>query len=382
MAEKRNGLPCTALATRVRKSPYFEATERWGAKGYSVYNHMWLPLWFDSPEADFWSIVNHCSLWDVGAQRQIEITGPDAARFVQLMTPRNLSKCAVNQCKYVLITNAEGGCINDPVLLRLAENHFWLSLADSDMIYWAQGLAYNSGMDVQVREPDVSPLQLQGPKSIQVMEALFGKDIWDLKYYWNLETELDGIPLLISRTGWSSERGYELYLRDGSRGEELWERVMEAGKPFGIAPGSPSTIRRIEGGIVSYAADFGAEDTPYHIGLGRLVDLEMDAEFVGKDALCKIVEKGVDRMLAGIEIDGEPIPEVNGEWWPAYSDDGARIGELRSAIYSPRLEKNIGFAMVKTSHTAEGSVFELDTVHGKRRAMRGQMPFTPRTAAG
>ena len=381
MAEVRTGPPYTSFATRVRKSPYFNATERWGAKGYSVYNHMWMPLWYESPEADFWNLVNHCSLWDVAVERQVEITGPDAAKFTQLLTPRNLSKCAVNQCKYVLMTNAEGGCINDPVLLRLAENHFWLSLADSDMLYWAQGLAYNSGLDVKVCEPDVSPVQLQGPKSVEVMEVLFGKDIWDLKYYWNLETELDGIPLVISRTGWSSERGYELYLRDGSRGEELWERIMEAGKPFNIAPGTPSTIRRIEGGITSYAADFAADDTPFHIGLERLVDLEMEADFVGKDALQRIAREGVDRKLIGVEIEGDALPNVNGEWWPAHSGS-ARLGEVRSAVYSPRLEKNIGFAMVKISHSEPGSVFDVETDVGTRAAHVVSLPFTPRTATG
>ncbi|MGI9483838.1 MAG: glycine cleavage T C-terminal barrel domain-containing protein [Hyphomicrobiales bacterium] len=379
MAEIRTGAPYTSFATRVRKSPFFGATERWGCKGYSVYNHMWMPLWYESPEADFWALVTNCALWDVSVQRQVEITGPDAARFTQLLTPRNLSKCAVNQCKYVLITDENGGCINDPVLLRLGENHFWLSLADSDILLWAKGLAYNSGMNVSICEPDVSPLQLQGPKSVNVMEDLFGKGIWDLKYYWNFETELDGIPLVISRTGWSSERGYELYLRDGSRGDELWERVMEAGKPHGIAPGTPSTIRRIEGGIISYAADFGAEDTPFHIGLERLVDLEMDADFVGKDALRTIAETGIDRKLIGVEIEGDALPGVNGEWWPAKAD-GAPVGELRSAVYSPRLEKNIGFAMVKSPHWETGSRIEIETEIGPRAAEVVALPFTPRTA--
>jgi glycine cleavage system aminomethyltransferase T len=211
------------FGTQIRKSPYFDATVRWGAQAFSVYNHMYIPRDFGDPEQNFWNLVNDAILCDVAVERQVEITGPDAARFTQMLTPRDLSGMAVGQCKYILITNAEGGILNDPILLRLAENHFWISLADSDILLWAQGVAVHSGMDVTIREPDVSPLQLQGPKSGEVMKALFGESIMDLRYYWLREVELDGIPLIVSRTGWSSELGYELYLRDGSRGDELWE---------------------------------------------------------------------------------------------------------------------------------------------------------------
>jgi glycine cleavage system aminomethyltransferase T len=240
------------FGTQIRKSPYFDATVRWGAQEFSVYNHMYIPRNFTNPEMNFWNLINDAILCDVGVERQVEVTGPDAAKFVQMLTPRDLSKMAVGQCKYILITNAEGGILNDPILLRLAENHFWISLADSDILLWAQGLAINSGLDVSLCEPDVSPLQLQGPKSGKIMEKLFGEWIREIKYYWLRETELNGIPLVISRTGWSSELGYEIYLRDGSRGDELWETIMQAGMPLGLKPGHTSTIRRIEGGMLSY----------------------------------------------------------------------------------------------------------------------------------
>src|SRR5690606_32335203 len=239
------------FGTQIRKSPYFEATVRWGAKGFSVYNHMYIPRDFGDPEQNFWNLINDAILCDVAVERQVEITGPDAARFMQTLTPRDLSKLAVGQCKYVLITNADGGILNDRILLRLEENRIWLSLADSDILLWAQGVAVHSGLDVTIREPDVSPLQLQGPKSGEVMRALFGDGIMDLKYYWLRRVELDGIPLVVSRTGWSSELGYELYLQDSSRGDELWERIMAAGKPHGLKPGHTSSIRRIEGGMLS-----------------------------------------------------------------------------------------------------------------------------------
>jgi glycine cleavage system aminomethyltransferase T len=292
------------FGTQIRKSPYFDATVRWGAKGFSVYNHMYIPRDFGDPEQNFWNLVNDAILCDVAVERQVEITGPDAARFVQMLTPRDLSKMAVGQCKYILITNADGGILNDPILLRLAENHFWISLADSDILLWAQGVAVHSGMDVTIGEPDVSPLQLQGPKSGMIMQALFGDAIMDLKYYWLREVELDGIPLIVSRTGWSSELGYELYLRDGSRGDELWEKIMAAGAPFDLKPGHTSSIRRIEGAMLSYHADADINTNPFELGLDRLVNLDMEADFIGKAALRRIKEQGVTRKQVGLIIEG------------------------------------------------------------------------------
>ena len=283
------------FGTQIRKSPYFDATVRWGARGFSVYNHMYIPRDFGDPEQNFWNLVNEAILCDVAVERQVEITGADAADFVQMLTPRDLSTLAVGQCKYILITNAEGGILNDPILLRLADNHFWISLADSDILLWAQGVAVNAGMNVSIREPDVSPLQLQGPKSGEIMKSLFGEEIQDLKYYWLRELELDGMNLIVSRTGWSSELGYEIYLQDGSRGNELWDKIMSVGAPFGLKPGHTSSIRRIEGAMLSYHADADIHTNPFELGLDRLVNLDMDADFIGKAALKKIREQGISR---------------------------------------------------------------------------------------
>lgn len=161
------------FGTQIRKSPYFEATVRWGATAFSVYNHMYIPRDFGDPEQNFWNLVNDAILCDVAVERQVEITGPDAAKFVQMLTPRNLSKLSVGQCKYIIVTNVQGGVINDPILLRLDKNHFWMSLADSDVLLWAQGVAVHSGLDVTICEPDASPLQLQGPKSGEIMSAVW-----------------------------------------------------------------------------------------------------------------------------------------------------------------------------------------------------------------
>ena len=362
------------FGTQIRKSPYFDATIRWGAQGFSVYNHMYIPRDFGDPEQNFWNLVNDAILCDVAVERQVEITGPDAARFTQMLTPRDLSKMSVGQCKYVLITNAHGGILNDPILLRLGENHFWLSLADSDILLWAQGVAVHAGMDVAVREPDVSPLQLQGPKSGQVMQALFGDSILDLRYYWLREVELDGIPLIVSRTGWSSELGYELYLQDGTRGDELWEKIMAAGAPFGLKPGHTSSIRRIEGGMLSYHADADINTNPYELGLDRLVNLDMETDFIGKAALRRIRESGVRRKQVGLRIEGAPLKGPNTRFWPI-SKDGATIGKVTSAVYSPRLEQNIALAMVSAGCAEIGMTVEVAMPSGLVRASIVERPF-------
>ena len=368
------------FGTQIRKSPYFDATIRWGAQGFSVYNHMYIPRDFGDPEQNFWNLVNDAILCDVAVERQVEITGPDAARFVQMLTPRDLSKMAVGQCKYILITNADGGILNDPILLRLAENHFWISLADSDILLWAQGVAVHAGLDVSIGEPDVSPLQLQGPKSGEVMRALFGDGIMDLKYYWLREVELDGIPLVVSRTGWSSELGYELYLRDGSRGDELWEKIMASGQPFGLKPGHTSSIRRIEGGMLSYHADADITTNPFELGLDRLVNLDMEAGFIGKDALRRIKAEGVKRKQVGLVIEGAPLNGPNTSYWPVRKG-GETIGKVTSAVYSPRLKQNIALAMVAAEHANVGA--EVDVVNrtglvneaGTERATIVERPF-------
>lgn len=362
------------FGTQIRKSPYFDATVRWGAEAFSVYNHMYIPRDFGNPEQNFWNLVNDAILCDVAVERQVEITGSDAAKFVQLLTPRDLSKLAVGQCKYILITNAEGGILNDPILLRLEENRFWISLADSDILLWAQGVAVYSGLDVSIHEPDVSPLQLQGPKSGEVMKALFGDSILDLRYYWLREVELNGIPLIVSRTGWSSELGYELYLKDGSRGDELWEIIMEAGQPFGLKPGHTSSIRRIEGGMLSYHADMDIKTNPFEIGMDRLINLDMDAEFIGKKALRQISKTGIRRKQVGLRLECPPFTGPNTTFWPI-AKDNETVGKVTSAIYSPRLEQNIALAMVSVECAQIGTVLEVQTKTGPVSATVVEKPF-------
>ena len=362
------------FGTQIRKSPFFDSTVKWGAAGFSVYNHMYIPRDFGNPEKNFWNLVNKAILCDVAVERQVEITGPDAYKFIQLLTPRDLSKLSVGQCKYVLITNNEGGILNDPVLLRLAKNHFWLSLADSDVLFWAQGVAVNSNLDVKITEPDVSPLQLQGPNSGEIMIKLFGESIKGLKYYWLKEINLDDIPLIVSRTGWSSELGYELYLRDGSKGNELWERIMSAGKVFGLKPGHTSSIRRIEGGMLSYHADADINTNPFELGLDRLVNLDNNINFIGKDALKKIKKEGIKKKQIGLEIDCSVLEGPNTTFWSLFSRD-KKIGKVTSAVYSPRLKKNIALAMVNIEYSKINSELEVQINQKKFKCIVVEKPF-------
>jgi aminomethyltransferase len=370
--------PIITFGSRVLKSPYFEATRRYGCKAYTVYHHTYMPLYYADPVTDYWSLVNDVTIWDVACERQLEITGPDAYQFVRMLTPRNLSKLAVGQAKYVLIVDEQGGIINDPVLLRLDENHFWLSLADADVLLWAKGVALNSGLDVQLGEPDVSPLQVQGPKSADVIRALCGDWVLDLKYYHFRETELEGIPLVLARTGWSNELGYELFLRDGRYGNRLWEMVMAAGRPFNIAPSGPSNIKRMEAGLLSYRTDMWLEHNPFEMGLDWLVDMKQDFDFIGKEALKHIQAEGITRQRVGIFIEGDPIAGNEHHW--LVRDNTQTIGLATSVVYSPRLEKNLGYAIVPMAYTALGSRFIVETDDGAREAVVTSLPFVKNQA--
>ncbi len=363
-----------SFGTQVRKSPYSDAALRWGAKGFSVYNHMYIPRDFGDPVQNFWNLVNEAILCDVAVERQVEITGPDAAKFTQFLSCRDLSGCEVGQCKYVLITDQDGGIINDPILLKLGENHFWLSIADSDVLLWARGVAACAGMDVTIAEPDVSPLQLQGPRSRDILRAAFGDAPADLKYYRFMEYDWDGVPLVISRTGWSSELGYEIFLRDGAHGGRLWDYLMEIGGPMGLHPGHTSSIRRIEAAMLSYHADMTLANNPFELGMDRLVDLDMEADFVSKAALRRIRNEGVSQRQVGLEFDGDILVGSNDENWPILVD-GEQVGYVTSAVHSPRLAKNIALALVAIDHAAIGTRAIIVTAEGERTCEIVPKPF-------
>jgi glycine cleavage system aminomethyltransferase T len=354
---------------RLKRSPYFEATQRAGCRGYTVYNHMLLPIRYDDFDREHEKLLTGVTLWDVAVERNVEIRGADGLRFAELLTPRDLSKCPVGGGRYVLLTDEAGGIVNDPVLLRLEHERFWLACSDSDVLLWAKGVARGAGLQVELRELEVAPLQVQGPKSRDVMQALFGDRVTRLRYYEFFETTLNGIPVLVTRTGWTGELGYELYLLDPARGSDLWEALMAAGKPHGMAPTGPSDIRRIEAGILNYGIDMTLENNPYELGLERLVELDKPSEFIGRDALRRIKQDGVKRRLVGLELEGPPL-ELNMTRYPVRP-----AGHVTSVVYSPRLDKNIGYAQVPVELSAAGTRLEVDTPGGTRAASVVAMPF-------
>ena len=363
------------IGTRVRKSPYYESNLKYGVTGFTVYNKMYLPTAFSGPAKEYESLSNDVTFGDFAAERQIEITGPDAYNFVRYIQPRNLEKCEIGFCKYILLTDKDGGIVNDACLLRLEENKFWISPGDGDVILWLQGIAINSGMDVHIIEPDVSPLQISGPKSGKLIRKLFDGKHDDLGYYKAAETSLDEIPMVIARTGWSGELSYELYLQDRNLGNKLFELVYEAAKEFNGRVIAPNTIRTIEGGILSYGGDFGREHNPFTIGMGRLVDVDQETDFIGKEALKKIKENGLKEKLVGLELDGEPIIKAPENFWPVHNENHQKVGRVSRAFYSPRLKKNIALAIVDIDFSSEGTDINVSTPNGDLAAKVVKLPW-------
>jgi aminomethyltransferase len=358
-----------------RKSPFFEATLRWGCTAYDIYNHMYLPAYYDDPVTEYWALVNDVTLWDVGVERVVEISGPDGFALTNALTCRDLTRCAVGQGKYAPVIAPDGGIVNDPVLLRRDENTFWLCLADSDVHLYAMGLAHGLGLNATVSLPDVYPVQVQGPKAREVMRALVGEPVLGVKYYWTLDTAIAGIPVVISRTGWTGEVGYEVYLTDPSRGDELWETIMAAGAPHGIRPIAPCEARRIEAGIFNCNSDFTLENNPFEVtGLERLVEAQ-DADYVGKAALERIREQGVTRKLVGIEAAGDQSMAEIAEARPALAG-GQRVGRVTDLVWSPRLRRAIGYAWVPAGLAGPGADLEIEWKSGERTPARtAAIPF-------
>ncbi|GAB5466972.1 MAG: glycine cleavage T C-terminal barrel domain-containing protein [Rhodospirillales bacterium] len=355
-----------ALSSRIRKSPFFAAATAAGMTHVSVYNHMVMPTSYGDPAAEYRRLTEGVAMWDVAVERQVQLAGPDAMALAVYLTPRDLSKCKVGQGKYVPLCDFDGRLINDPVLLKLSEELVWLSIADSDIVYWARAVAALKGFDAEVSEPDVSPLAIQGPLASDLVADLFGDWVRSLKYFWFRETDLDGIPLVLARSGWSKQGGFELYLRDGSRGGELWARVAEAGAAYGIGPGSPNFIERVESGLLSFGGDTDADSDPFECNLGHLMDLDREADFIGKDALLAKRAAGTRRQLVLIAIAGAPLG-LNDQPWPIRVA-GTQVGTARAVAFSPRQQRNIASALIDKPHCEPGSVLQVDCPDGPRAA--------------
>ena len=362
------------ISPRVRKSPYFDSTMKYGASAFTIYNHMYLPIVFEGPEKDYENLLNGVQLWDVGVERQIEIKGPDASKLSQYITPRDIHKCNIGQAMYAPLLDFQGGFINDPVMLKLAEDHFWFSLSDSDALLWVQGVASSKGYNAKISEPDVSPLQIQGPNSTELMSKVFGKWIEELAFYKFKEVNHAGIPMVIARMGYSRERCYEIFLQDGSKGNELWETLWDAGKDLNITPGTPNQIFRLEAGILSFGADMHRDNNPFEVGLDWMIDLDQKDDFIGKEALETIKKNGIKKKLMGAEISG-PKMEFFNEENLVVSIDGNIVGEMMSAVFSPRFKKNICYIILDVEHALPGKSVNIQTPEGELKAELVKLPW-------
>jgi glycine cleavage system aminomethyltransferase T len=357
-----------------RRSPYFEATVRAGCQAYDVYNHTLLPGYYRDPNEEYEALLSSVVVWDVGAERTVEVSGRDADRLIDMLTCRDLTKCAIKQGKYMLVTAADGGIVNDPVLLHVAENRWWMQLADSDAGLYALGVAQGLGLDAEVSTPDVHPMQVQGPKAAATLEKLVGPAIYDIKYYWVEWMEIRGIPVLISRTGFTALPGFEVNCLDSSTGDDLWNAVLEAGEEFGATVAAPSMARRVEAGMMNYGSDMTLENNPFQLmGLERLVE-EQPQDYFGKEALERIRREGVDRKLVGIEFEGGPFDIDPADFWPAHHD-GREIGKVTEAVWSPRLKRNIGYVWVPTSLSEPGNRLDVESQHGHLVGTTAAIPF-------
>ena len=364
------------FARRIRTSPYFWRVEAHGVTGYSVYNHMILPKSFGmNVEQAYWHLNEHVQIWDVSVQRQVEITGPDAARLVQWITPRNLQKAVVGRCYYIPVVDASGGMLNDPVLLKLAEDRYWLSVADSDLLLYIKGLAIGGRFDVRVEEPDVNTLAIQGPKANAVMEDLFGQDITKLGFFHFGHIDIFGTRQIVARSGFSAKAGFEIYLDDSRLAERLWDLVWDAGKPYDMKPGGPNLIDRIEAGLLGYGNEMTRENNPLEMGYGRFCTLDGSLDCIGLAALQDIAATGPARVIKGIRFDGPPCPSCH-DPWPVRVGD-RQVGRVTSAAWSPRFDANIGLSLVDKPYWQAGQGVWVDLPNDTAR--QGQvcdLPFT------
>jgi len=361
-----------AKSRRLRSTPYTSRIENQGVTAYTIYNHMLLPASFGNLEKEYFHLKEHVQVWDVAAERQVQITGKDSSKLVQLMTCRNLLKAKIGRCYYAPIIDEQGRMLNDPVALKLGENRWWLSLADSDIGLYAKGIASGLGLQVQITEPDVNILAVQGPKSFKLMEKVLGKKITELKFFGFDYYSFKGNKFLIARSGWSKQGGYEVYVENREAGQSLYDELFLAGKEFQVEPGCPNLIERIESALLSAGNDFDSGDNPFECGFDKYIDIKSDINYLGKKALIKISRDGIDRKLMGVLLDSnkveitEEIPLHNGE---------NLVGSLRSAAYSPNLKKVVGIAMIKKEYWDKKTSIELKVGEKKSKGKLCDLPI-------
>lgn len=358
---------------RIKPSPFYAACVAEGMNSASIYNSMIMPSSFGDREAEYWRVIEGVSQWDVGVQRQVQLKGPDAGRLAQMLAMRDLSKCAVGQGKYVAICNSKGTILNDPIVMKLADDLYWMSIADSDMWLWSEAVAMGRGLDVEVSHPDVSPMALQGPKAEEVVAHVLGDWVCELKYFGFRETTIEGIPVVVQRSGYSKQGGFEIYLRDGTKGTQLWNIFKEAGKPWDIGPGSPQTPERTESGLLSVGSDTDAQTNPLEVRMERFVDLDLPDDTIGLSAVQEVKRHGPKRHQLGIVLEGNS-PAPLGFAWELLEVDGKKIGDMTNCIWSPRLKANIGYALVSVEAEV-GSIATVIRPNGPTEGQLVELPF-------
>ncbi|MEL6947403.1 MAG: glycine cleavage T C-terminal barrel domain-containing protein [Pseudomonadota bacterium] len=363
-----------APSTRLRPSPFYFATVDEGVQNFTTYNHMLMPTGYGDPEAEYWRLIHGVAMWDVAVERQIQITGPDAARLTQVLCPRRMDRCKVGQGKYVALCNHAGTLINDPIVLKMDEQRFWLSIADSNILFWARAIASERKFNVDVQEADVSPLAVQGPLAEDVVSEIFGDWVRDLRYFWFRETEVQGIPVTVARSGWSKQGGFELYLQDGTRGTELWNIVKEAGRRWDIGPGNPNATERVESGLLSWGGDTDDTTNPFEVGLEPYVDLDVDDDVVGIAALRRIKEKGPKRHLLGVMLESEERLDPSFHWLTVFKD-GLSVGHMTNVTWSYRLKRTIGFGLVSRTDAEAGDRVVVQSLTELHDAKLVPLPF-------
>jgi len=370
------------MSRRIRRTPFTNKVEKCGVSDFTVVNHMLLPKGYrNSVEEDYWHLNKYVQIWDVSCQRQVQIFGPDAEKLVQKMTPRSIKNMETGKCFYIPIIDENAGMINDPVLLKLDDDMFWISIADSDILLWAKGLALGSNFNVNIIEPDVYPLAVQGPKSEELMVSLFGEDIKKIKFFNFKIFDFLGTKQIIARSGYSKQDGFEIYFKGFEEhfdrielGEKLWDTIWEAGQKFNISPGCPNLIDRIEAGLLSYGNDFTKDNNPLECNLDRYCNENDNHEFVGKEALKKIKLQGIKQKIRGIIFEGEPY-SPNGKLLNVFSEKNNKIGQITSGIYSPSLKKNIGLSMILKDYWDIGQNVVIETID--KRKVKGVITTLP-----
>ena len=358
------------ISTRVRKSAYWHLAVEAGCWRCTVYNRMYHPRGYVKPEdggamVEYDSLVNHVTMWNVAVERQIRVKGPDALKFTNYVITRDASRIEVMHGKYVILCNSKGGVLNDPILLRVAEDEFWFSLSDSDIMFFLQGVNHDKKFDVTIDEIDVAPVQIQGPKSVDLMADLVGDAVRDIPYYGLMEAKVGGRDCIISQTGFTGEKGYEIYLRNATLyADDMWNAVLEDGKKHNLRVIAPAHHRRIAAGILSWGQDLDAETYPFQCNLGYQVPRKKTADYIGKEALetmrakMEAGDKPYSNQLVGFKLGGKPIEEYAPDFWLISEDGSTPIGYLTSPWYSPELETNIAMGYVPYEKKDIGNKFK------------------------